>query len=94
MQREWILQAKVEDHAIWVFYAGKWRPLRYYQGKGKPSANVIRQAKRTFRLNAGLKADSPVIVTFEWIGGEQNVKGIEQAREVHSLNGRTASVNG
>jgi hypothetical protein len=51
------LRGMIEDHSIKFWWLGKWRPVRYYQKKQIPSAKVLAEAFRTFRLGAGLQAD-------------------------------------
>jgi len=58
------LKARVGDKRIEVFVVGKWRPVRYYQGKGVPSSKIQEEVKTTVRLNTGMPKKTPI--KFEW----------------------------
>jgi hypothetical protein len=51
------LTARVIDNCIQIWWDGKWRPIRYYQGKGQPSAKILSECIRRFAYNTGLGPD-------------------------------------
>ncbi len=60
--------ARVNGHSIQIFYAGKWRGVRYYQSKTyPPSPKIVKEALDTFLLNAGLKTVKHAEVTLDWM---------------------------
>jgi hypothetical protein len=47
------LSVRVVDRKIQVFCVGKWRNLRYYQGKGRPSKVIMDEVLHRLELNSG-----------------------------------------
>jgi hypothetical protein len=63
------LHARICERSIQVYYSGKWRSLRYYQGQGIPSKKIIEEAMGTFMLNSGyskLPKEQQPVITLTW----------------------------
>lgn len=61
------IQARVENKVIQFYYQGKWRGVRYYQGKGKPSTCILKEAVQTFIVNTGQRVTvEEVLPTIKW----------------------------
>ncbi len=62
--KHWPLDVRVKDNAIEVFWSGKWRAIREYRVKNtRPSADVMKQVERTFRINSGMPDNNSI----EWL---------------------------
>ena len=57
MQTETIYPLRILDKRIEVFAIGKWRPIRYYQGKGIPSNSIQKELIHTISINTGTLED-------------------------------------
>ena len=60
------LKVRIGDRRLEVFFQGKWRPLRYYQGNGIPGAKALKEAKETFVLNWTGKRDPILAKSIEF----------------------------
>lgn len=59
------LKARVSEKTIQIWWSGKWRTVRYYQGKGTPSTKIQKQALTTFKLAAGLAVTQECTLNWE-----------------------------
>lgn len=59
------LKLKMEGHALYLWWLGKWRPVAYYSRSGRPSERWTRaQLERVARVNIPL--DPKTVILYNW----------------------------
>lgn len=65
MEESLKLQARHYERTLQIYWLGKWRSVRYYQGKANvPSKKIVDEMLVTFRLNSGVKTQ-PITLSWE-----------------------------